>query len=74
LLKTDRGEFWWKPVAHGEISRLPCPYGMSTTHLEHLEQMARDSARELDKGLFHHEIISDAEQRVSCEKINSYSA
>jgi len=89
LLKTDRGKFLWVPVAHGEISRLSCPYGMSTTYTEYLEQMARDSARELgyfpfhnptsptkpdvkmhdlDRGVFHHEMISDAEQRVSCEK------
>jgi len=89
LLKTDSGKFLWKPVAHGEISRLPCPYGMSTTYTEHLEQMASDSARELgyfpfhnptsptkpdvkildlDRGFFHHEMISDAEQIVSCEK------
>jgi len=89
LLKTERGKFLWEPVAHGEISKLLCPYGMSTTYTEHLEQMALDSARELgyfpfhnptsptkpdvkihdlDRRLFHLEMISDAEQRVSCEK------
>jgi hypothetical protein len=89
LLKTDKGKFLWEPVAHGEISRLTCPYGMSTTYMEHLEQMALDSAQDLgyfpfhnptsptkpdvkihdvDRGLFHLEMISDAEHRVSCEK------
>lgn len=88
-LKTDRGIFLWEPVTHGEISRLPCPYGMSTNYTEHLEQMALDSAWEvgyfpfhnptsptkpdvkipdLDRRLFHLEMISDAEQRVSGEK------
>jgi hypothetical protein len=93
LLKTERGEFWWEPVAHGEISRFSCPYGMSTMYMEHQEQMARDSAREyftfhdpasptkpdvkihdLDRGIINHEMISDAEQGVSCEKkINNCS-
>jgi hypothetical protein len=89
LLKTDKGKFLWEPVSHGEISRLACPYGMSTTYTEQLEQTAHDSAPELgylpfhnptsptkpdvkihdlDRRLFHHEMISDAEQRVSLEK------
>ncbi|PSN51903.1 hypothetical protein C0J52_12799 [Blattella germanica] len=33
-LQTERGTFLWKPVDHGTISRLPCPYGMDTNYTE----------------------------------------
>jgi hypothetical protein len=52
-LKTDRGNFLWEPVAHGVVSRLPCPYGMSTNYMEQLEQMARDSPVGLGYHPFH---------------------
>ncbi|KAJ9580698.1 hypothetical protein L9F63_024126, partial [Diploptera punctata] len=34
VLQTDRGTFLWKPVEHGIISRLLCPYGMDTNYTE----------------------------------------
>jgi hypothetical protein len=53
LLRTDRGKFLWEPVPHGMVSRLLCPYGMSTNYTEYLEQMAHDSALELGFHTFH---------------------
>jgi hypothetical protein len=41
-LDTDRGEFFWEPVAHGMVSRLPCPYGMATNYTEYQEKLAHD--------------------------------
>jgi hypothetical protein len=53
LLRTDRGKFLWEPVSHGVVSRLPCPYGMSTNYTEHLEQLAHDPTLELGYRIFH---------------------
>jgi hypothetical protein len=44
LMETDRGRFVWEPVAHGVVSTLPCPYGMSTSYKEDLENLAHGNA------------------------------
>jgi hypothetical protein len=66
LLRTDRGKFLWEPVPHGMVSRLPCPYGMSTNYTEHLEH---DSALELGFHTFHK---SAAQLKPDVETHDSY--
>jgi hypothetical protein len=69
LLRTDRGKFLWEPVPHGMVSRLPCPYGMSTNYTEHLDQLAHDSALELGFPTVHK---SAAQIKPNVETHDSY--
>lgn len=53
MLETDKGRFFWDPVDHGIVARLPCPYGMNTNYTEYLENLAHDYAVGLGYHPFH---------------------